>query len=68
MAERVYRPNDDPARRASAPGAPRWVKAFGLVVAVLVLLFAALHLVGLRPGGPGFHGAPAGAAGTRAAP
>lgn len=66
MAEPADRPNDDPARRASAPGAPRWVKVFGLVGAVLVPLFAALHLVG--PGGPGIHGAHAGAAGTRMTP
>jgi hypothetical protein len=66
MAEPADRPNDDPARRVSAPGAPRWVKVFGLIVAVLVLLFAALHLAGLRPGGHGVHGAHAGAA--RAAP
>lgn len=66
MAEPAARQNDDPARGASAPGLPSWVKAFGLVVAVLALLFAALHLAGLGPGGPGFHGAHAGAA--RAAP
>lgn len=67
MAEPADRPNDDPARRASAPGAPRWVKVFGLIVAAQALLFVALHLAGLRPGGHGVHGAHAGAAGTGAA-
>lgn len=67
MSEPADRPNDDPARRASAPGAPRWVKVFGLIVAALALLFAALHLTGLPPGAHGVHGAHAGAARTGAA-
>lgn len=28
------------------PGTPRWVKAFGIVAVILVLLFIALHLAG----------------------
>jgi hypothetical protein len=32
-------PDDD-------PGTPRWVKVFGIVAVVLVLLFVALHLAG----------------------
>ena len=37
------------------PGVPRWVKAFGIVFAVLVLVFVILHLTGNSPGG---HGSP----------
>ena len=33
------------------PGAPRWVKVFGVIVAVGVLLFIVLHLTGFFPGG-----------------
>lgn len=36
-------------------GAPRWVKIFGAVALVFVLVFAALHLTG-RGFGPGMHG------------
>lgn len=41
----------------SYPGAPRWVKVFGMVVIVLVLLFVTLHLTGVVGGGhgPGRH-------------
>ncbi len=35
--------------RESAPGAPRWVKAFGIIAIVLVLLFVGLHLTGNAP-------------------
>ena len=35
----------------SIPGAPWWVKAFGIVAVVLVLLVVILHLTGHRPGG-----------------
>ena len=31
---------------ASPPSAPRWVKVFGVVALVLVLLFVILHLTG----------------------
>jgi hypothetical protein len=37
--------------RGSATGTPRWVKGFGIVVIVLVLLFGILHLTGNSPGG-----------------
>lgn len=30
---------------------PRWVKIFGIIAIVLVLLFVTLHLTGLSPGG-----------------
>ena len=39
----------------SSASIPRWVKAFGLIVIVLVLLFGILHLTGTSPGGPGGH-------------
>lgn len=45
----------------SPPSAPRWVKLFGIVALVLVLLFVILHLTGNGFGGPGMHGLPAGA-------
>ena len=35
--------------RESPPSTPRWVKAFGIGVVVLVLLFAGLHLTGNVP-------------------
>lgn len=36
----------------SGAGAPRWVKVFGIIALVLVLLFVILHLIG---GGLGGH-------------
>ena len=30
----------------SPPGAPRWVKVFGIIALVLVVLFVARHLTG----------------------
>jgi len=41
--------------RGSPPSAPRWVKVFGIIVLVLVLLFVILHLTG---GGFGGHTRP----------
>ena len=32
--------------RGSPPGAPRWVKVFGIIVLLLVLLLVILHLTG----------------------
>ncbi len=46
--------NDDATAgvdRGSAIGGPRWVRVFGIIVIVLVLLFVILHLSGGRPGG-----------------
>jgi hypothetical protein len=41
------------------PGTPRWVKVFGIIVVVLVLLFVVLHLAGVGGRhGPGRHRAP----------
>ena len=45
----------------STPGAPRWVKAFGIIALVLALLFAISLLAGVRHG-PGMH-TPSGDAG-----
>jgi hypothetical protein len=33
----------------SPPGTPRWVKAFGIMLVVLLLVFAGLHLTGNAP-------------------
>ncbi|WP_437656546.1 hypothetical protein [Sorangium sp. So ce1182] len=41
--------------RGSTPPTPRWVKAFGAIIVVLVVLFAVLHLTGRSLGGPGSH-------------
>jgi len=37
----------------SAPSTPRWVKVFGIVVLLLILLYIVLHLAGLSPTGHG---------------
>ena len=37
--------------REATTGAPRWVKVFGIVALVLVLLFVILHLTGRGLGG-----------------
>jgi hypothetical protein len=43
--------------RRSNAATPRWVKAFGAVAAVLIALFAILHLAGRGFGGHGgMHG------------
>ena len=38
---------------ASPPGMPGWVKAFGIVALVLIMLFVVLHLTGHGMGGHG---------------
>ena len=38
----------EPAQDAP-PGTPRWVKAFGIILVVLLLAFAGLHLTGNAP-------------------
>ena len=44
---------------------PRWVKTFGIIVVILVLLLAILHLTGVGGNfGPGRH-MPSGDTGTR---
>jgi hypothetical protein len=39
-------------------GAPRWVKVFGIIAIVLVLLFVVLHLSGHGFGGHGMKDVP----------
>ena len=39
--------------RGSPPPAPRWVKVWGIIFLVFVLLFAVVHLTGHGPGGHG---------------
>ncbi len=56
-----YAETDDDARvgpdRASTAGTPRWVKVFGLVLLLLVLLFVILRLTGVGgQHGPSRHG------------
>jgi hypothetical protein len=48
----------DRAPTARYPGIPRWVKASGIVVLALGLLFGISHFTGLMPGmhGAGAHG------------
>ena len=41
--------------RRSPTSTPRWVKVFGIIFIVLVMLFVALHLTGNSLGGPGRH-------------
>jgi hypothetical protein len=47
--------------RGSTPGTPRWVKVFGIIAVVLVVLFVISLLTGVRHG-PGMH-TPSGDAG-----
>lgn len=46
--------------RGSTTGTPRWVKVFGIIVLILVLLVGILHLTGNSLGGPGSHTLPIG--------
>lgn len=49
------------------PGAPRWVKVFGTIFVVIVLLFVfVLHSRG--PHGPGRHTSPGGSGAKHTAP
>jgi hypothetical protein len=43
---------------STPPSTPRWVKVFGIITIVLVLLFGILHLTGNSLGGPGRHTLP----------
>jgi len=54
------------ANRPPYPGTPRWVKVFGIIVIVLVLLVVAMMFIGGEHG-PGRH-APSGDAGGRVPP
>lgn len=44
--------------RDASEGTPRWVRMTGFVAVALLLLFASLHLIGVRLLGPtlGWHG------------
>ena len=57
--------DDRAAEPGAAPttGAPRWVRAFGIIAVVLVVVIAVLLLVGGGNHGPGRHTGSAGAAG-----
>lgn len=44
--------------RESPPPKPLWVKVFGIVGVILVLLFIVLHLTGNGFGGHGGHTSP----------
>jgi hypothetical protein len=44
-----YPDTDTELTQESPPGTPRWVKAFGIVLVVLLLGFAGLHLTGHAP-------------------
>lgn len=48
-------------KRPSMSGTPRWVKVFGIITLVVILLFAISLLAGVRHG-PGLH-TPSGGAG-----
>ncbi|MBA3388730.1 MAG: hypothetical protein H0U02_05100 [Rubrobacter sp.] len=54
--------------RGLATGTPRWVKVFGIIAIVLVLLFVVIQFTGVGGGhGPGRH-TPSGKAGGQTPP
>jgi hypothetical protein len=65
MANRPPYPDSGPNRESST-GAPRWVKVFGIIVAIVVLLFIVVMMVGGGEHGPSRHAA-SGDAGERRA-
>ena len=44
--------------RGSPPLTPRWVKVFGIIAILLILVFIILHLTGNRLGGHDRHTPP----------
>ena len=44
-----YADSDSDPAGESPPGTPRWVKAFGIMLVVLLLALAGLHLTGNAP-------------------
>ena len=63
MADSSASPDANPAAVGASPttppGMPLWVKAFGIVLLLLVLVFGGMHLAG-RGMGPMSHVPPAG--------
>jgi hypothetical protein len=55
------------ANRPPYPGTPRWVKVFGIIVIVAVLLVVAMMFIGGGEHGPGRH-TPSGDAGSQVPP
>lgn len=49
------RPSNMGSQAEPAPSVPRWVKVFGLIGLVLVVLVIALQLLGGNSHGPGRH-------------
>ena len=52
MADHPQEPglsSTSPGRRDRPPGTPRWVLAFGVAVALVILIFLILHLTGNAP-------------------
>ncbi|MPZ24520.1 MAG: hypothetical protein GEU28_13535 [Dehalococcoidia bacterium] len=64
MAEPPADADDDTSAR---PSTPRWVKVFGVIALVLVLLVVGVLLFGGGEHGPGRHG-PSGGTGGQTAP
>jgi len=54
MSQNQVRP-DGGFTPGTPPSIPRWVKVFGIIFIVLILLFVILHLTGNSLGGPGSH-------------
>lgn len=59
MSEAPYRGSSDDSGagpgRGSPPGTPRWVKVFGIITLVLILLFVLMLLFGRGHHGPSRH-------------
>lgn len=58
MSQTDGRP-DHGSATSTPPATPRWVKMFGIIFVILVLLFVMLHLTGNSPGGLHGHIVPA---------
>ncbi len=72
MADSPPGPETDDAlaprpKTGPTPGTPRWVKVFGVIITVLVLVIVAMLVAGGGSHGPGRH-LPSGDAGGRTAP
>jgi hypothetical protein len=60
----AYTDTDNQTTASTPPSMPLWVKVFGIIAIVLVLLFVGMHLTGMGLGGHmmGNHTMPPGAA------